>query len=113
LTHHPRSSDSSTSTSPPSISPPSYTTLFRSPRRPGKRSSSFPYFSAHSDHRSGSPPDRGRPLAGRPLPIRPRPGGTGPDCRGSRSEEHTSELQSRENLVCRLLLAKKKKMIRQ
>src|SRR5690606_40038558 len=25
----------------------------------------------------------------------------------SRSEEHTSELQSRENLVCRLLLAKK------
>src|SRR5690606_41131885 len=25
------------------------------------------------------------------------------------SEEHTSELQSRENLVCRLLLAKKKK----
>src|SRR5690606_42001146 len=28
-----------------------------------------------------------------------------------RSEEHTSELQSRENLVCRLLLEKKKKMI--
>src|SRR5690606_39729645 len=27
--------------------------------------------------------------------------------RGSRSEEHTSELQSRENLVCRLLLEKK------
>src|SRR5690606_39392592 len=27
-----------------------------------------------------------------------------------RSEEHTSELQSRENLVCRLLLEKKKKM---
>src|SRR5690606_41798821 len=32
---------------------------------------------------------------------RPRP------CR-RRSEEHTSELQSRENLVCRLLLEKKK-----
>src|SRR5690606_40519960 len=30
-----------------------------------------------------------------------------PECR--RSEEHTSELQSRENLVCRLLLEKKKK----
>src|SRR5690606_40062354 len=29
---------------------------------------------------------------------------------GDRSEEHTSELQSRENLVCRLLLEKKKKM---
>src|SRR5690606_39956012 len=28
-----------------------------------------------------------------------------------RSEEHTSELQSRENLVCRLLLEKKKKHI--
>src|SRR5690606_42013921 len=30
-----------------------------------------------------------------------------PACAG-RSEEHTSELQSRENLVCRLLLEKKK-----
>src|SRR5207302_10094114 len=30
----------------------------------------------------------------------------------SRSEEHTSELQSRENLVCRLLLEKKKKKIK-
>src|SRR5690606_39792128 len=29
--------------------------------------------------------------------------------RTGRSEEHTSELQSRENLVCRLLLEKKKK----
>src|SRR5690606_41247450 len=28
-----------------------------------------------------------------------------------RSEEHTSELQSRENLVCRLLLEKKKKQM--
>src|SRR5690606_41861014 len=30
-----------------------------------------------------------------------------------RSEEHTSELQSRENLVCRLLLEKKKELRRQ
>src|SRR3712207_8483330 len=30
--------------------------------------------------------------------------------RGGRSEEHTSELQSRQYLVCRLLLEKKKKM---
>src|SRR2546430_6098145 len=29
--------------------------------------------------------------------------------RGQRSEEHTSELQSQSNLVCRLLLEKKKK----
>src|SRR2546421_8011330 len=31
------------------------------------------------------------------------------DVSGSRSEEHTSELQSRSDLVCRLLLEKKKK----
>src|SRR5207302_2984935 len=32
---------------------------------------------------------------------------------GLRSEEHTSELQSRENLVCRLLLEKKKQPCKQ
>src|SRR5690606_40374067 len=38
-------------------------------------------------------------------PARRRKGGSG--CpRPGRSEEHTSELQSRENLVCRLLLEK-------
>src|SRR6266496_6780945 len=37
----------------------------------------------------------------------PRP--AGPRRRWSRSEEHTSELQSRRDLVCRLLLEKKKK----
>src|SRR5438270_1208159 len=31
---------------------------------------------------------------------------------GKRSEEHTSELQSQSNLVCRLLLEKKKKNIK-
>src|SRR5688572_17328063 len=31
---------------------------------------------------------------------------------GARSEEHTSELQSQSNLVCRLLLEKKKKNIK-
>src|SRR5215469_17549191 len=35
------------------------------------------------------------------------PSGTGPG--GVRSEEHTSELQSRRDIVCRLLLEKKKK----
>src|SRR5260370_26376728 len=38
--------------------------------------------------------------------CRLRPGAT---CAGLRSEEHTSELQSHLNLVCRLLLEKKKK----
>src|SRR2546430_5821597 len=32
-------------------------------------------------------------------------------CQAGRSEEHTSELQSQSNLVCRLLLEKKKKNI--
>src|SRR2546427_2094401 len=32
-----------------------------------------------------------------------------PKCAEARSEEHTSELQSQSNLVCRLLLEKKKK----
>src|SRR5205807_10112154 len=35
-----------------------------------------------------------------------------PRARGVRSEEHTSELQSPCNLVCRLLLEKKKKLVR-
>src|SRR5215475_16221755 len=39
-----------------------------------------------------------------------RPGSSGETVR---SEEHTSELQSRENLVCRLLLEKKKKNLSQ
>src|SRR2546427_8664190 len=34
------------------------------------------------------------------------------DDRDDRSEEHTSELQSQSNLVCRLLLEKKKKQYR-
>src|SRR5690625_6880876 len=35
---------------------------------------------------------------------------TSPEVNGERSEEHTSELQSRGHLVCRLLLAKKNQM---
>src|SRR5207302_9888830 len=42
------------------------------------------------------------------LPAIPRCEGR-PRLQVDRSEEHTSELQSRENLVCRLLLEKKKK----
>src|SRR5690242_21367227 len=51
-----------------------------------------------------------RPRACRSLPCRPSPR---PGC-GSprpRSEEHTSELQSHVNLVCRLLLEKKNNKI--
>src|SRR5438552_16160419 len=39
------------------------------------------------------------------------PTGAQPAGRDVRSEEHTSELQSPDHLVCRLLLEKKKKMI--
>src|SRR2546428_10391368 len=70
-------------------------------RRP-PRSTLFPYttlfrscFSAVSDPAA----------AGRAMDIR-RPHA---DCR---SEEHTSELQSRSDLVCRLLLEKKKKIVK-
>src|SRR5438874_10043871 len=44
-------------------------------------------------------------------PDRKAPSGTSDTiCSLTRSEEHTSELQSRRDLVCRLLLEKKKKI---
>src|SRR5690625_6775965 len=52
------------------------------------------------------PPRTTDPGPGRTGPVPARlPGGQGPR---RRSEEHTSELQSRGHLVCRLLLEKKK-----
>src|SRR5690606_41474964 len=48
----------------------------------------------------------------RRVQLRPAAGaGLRGDAHPLRSEEHTSELQSRENLVCRLLLEKKKTSI--
>src|SRR5690606_39379834 len=52
----------------------------------------------------GQPAKRAASFARRPARCH---AGPGEDHR--RSEEHTSELQSRENLVCRLLLEKKKR----
>src|SRR2546426_2979794 len=52
------------------------------------------------------PPKAPRRRPGRP--ITPSPDSSSP-ADASRSEEHTSELQSPCNLVCRLLLEKKKK----
>src|SRR6476620_12292299 len=67
-------------------------------RRP--RSTLFPYTSLFRSPRRST----GRPCPrGRPRPPRAAGGPAG------RSEEHTSELQSRQYLVCRLLLEKKKK----
>src|SRR3712207_8897314 len=75
-------------------------------RRP-PRSTLFPYTTLFRSRRStGS----GGGPAGRAAPSGWRPG-RGPPVqrnRWSRSEEHTSELQSRQYLVCRLLLEKKK-----
>src|SRR5215217_8322823 len=70
-------------------------------RRP-PRSTLFPYTTLF---RSGAP--RLRPPRRTARPARgPRAG-----CARTRSEEHTSELQSRQYLVCRLLLEKKKKKL--
>src|ERR671920_1532171 len=66
-------------------------------RRP-PRSTLFPYTTLFRSRPRRSPrPRRARPRAPSAAPRRPR------------SEEHTSELQSRQYLVCRLLLEKKKK----
>src|SRR5258707_11824800 len=70
-----------------------YTTLFRSQRRPrhpqGRRGE-------HGSRDLGTPPGRRHH-----APLREA-------LADRRSEEHTSELQSRQYLVCRLLLEKKK-----
>src|SRR2546430_11887281 len=81
-------------------------------RRP-PRSTLFPYTTLFRSRRfgcppaSGSEPDATARAAGR-NPAHPAPAASSPPA-GGRSEEHTSELQSQSNLVCRLLLEKKKK----
>src|SRR3712207_7642834 len=88
-------------------------------RRP-PRSTLFPYTTLF---RSVPSDDQGvrtsKPTTGRTRKAMPRAAGTRSgagiraESRGrlttARSEEHTSELQSRQYLVCRLLLEKKKK----
>src|SRR5690242_21468193 len=54
----------------------------------------------------GAPPPQAAGQAGAGRPVRPAAAAAGEDT--ARSEEHTSELQSHVNLVCRLLLEKKK-----
>src|SRR3712207_7663140 len=87
-------------------------------RRP-PRSTLFPYttlFRSPAPGRQGRP-DRGhrrrdgRARAGRQGALPRAVGGLSADAAqgARRSEEHTSELQSRQYLVCRLLLEKKKK----
>src|SRR5688572_31661233 len=73
-------------------------------RRP-PRSTLFPYTTLF---RSRSATTRSRTRGSAACrPNTPSSAGTRPRSAGSRSEEHTSELQSQSNLVCRLLLEKK------
>src|SRR5436309_8905563 len=78
-----------------------YTTLFRSPttRREYSAFEIERVVNAHPSVLESAAVGVPSPTGGRSPPVRSR----------RRSEEHTSELQSRENLVCRLLLEKKKK----
>src|SRR5207247_10874267 len=78
-----------------------YTTLFRSGARPRL---------SPARHPRAFPPATGTPCRWRKSLSRNLCRAGLPRTReGSRSEEHTSELQSRVDLVCRLLLEKKKK----
>src|SRR2546430_5358900 len=73
-----------------------YTTLFRSAKRVG------------GDRFPGALADR-QPRQLRVARVRRARPVCGRNAGRERSEEHTSELQSQSNLVCRLLLEKKKK----
>src|SRR3712207_9588163 len=79
-----------------------YTTLFRSGSASGRWRRRSPLAARRRRARQG-PPRWLRASSLLPGSWDPRP-----SHRGARSEEHTSELQSRQYLVCRLLLEKKK-----
>src|SRR3712207_7099061 len=88
-----------------------YTTLFRS--APGGPAEAYAGRGRRGRPAQQAPAreprlPRGRREGARP-PARADPAPARAD-RGPRSEEHTSELQSRQYLVCRLLLEKKKKL---
>src|SRR5205807_9954734 len=88
-----------------------YTTLFRSPRhlqfhRPRGRWTAPRERCAGADGHDPQEPGRARRCDRR---LRGSPDRRSAKATIARSEEHTSELQSPCNLVCRLLLEKKKK----
>src|SRR3712207_7758093 len=85
-----------------------YTTLFRSHarRHEAAENAAAWRFDDHGERRqrrAGGMPEGARVCAGSRRRQRSHRG------HAPRSEEHTSELQSRQYLVCRLLLEKKKK----
>src|SRR5258707_10696850 len=75
-------------------------------RRP-PRSTLFPYTTLFRSEDDARALPRHLAIAERP---RLGPGAGGLSAAAERSEEHTSELQSRQYLVCRLLLEKKKEI---
>src|SRR5688572_31795004 len=79
-----------------------YTTLFRSVRKARLDRPGPPALRAAP----GQPQNRRFVQIGGRRKAQP---GAGQRCLADRSEEHTSELQSQSNLVCRLLLENKKK----
>src|SRR3712207_8383728 len=88
-----------------------YTTLFRSAAQRGEPVLERGELRAQHVPPGVDDPRRGRVQLRRDLRVR-RPQveeRDGHDRSPERSEEHTSELQSRQYLVCRLLLEKKKK----
>src|SRR3712207_6974824 len=82
-----------------------YTTLFRScqPHQLGRFSATLCRSGRHNASKNAAVRDERTDVPFRTLGVSGRGGSVG------RSEEHTSELQSRQYLVCRLLLEKKKK----
>src|SRR3712207_7507081 len=92
--------------------PPPRSTL--SPRPPLSRSEPGGGAERHPDQHQHGPAAPGGGARGRGGSEDRRPRGDRRRIRGGgrkrRSEEHTSELQSRQYLVCRLLLEKKKKI---
>src|SRR5688572_32340651 len=86
-----------------------YTTLFRS-RRDRQREGDFPEIAVTlASERAARACGRSAREADEVPACRKRAAhGTLPELEAKRSEEHTSELQSQSNLVCRLLLEKKK-----
>src|SRR5690349_23404528 len=84
-----------------------YTTLFRSAARGGGSTAAAGPRPARGGRGARARGD-GRRAAHGPGHAARRGAGDRAPARG-RSEEHTSELQSRRDLVCRLLLEKKKK----
>src|SRR2546427_3677374 len=84
-----------------------YTTLFRSTSPPVAARHAIPC--RQSEHGLDGPGYSRSAECGQGR-VPSEPGGGHRDREGTRSEEHTSELQSQSNLVCRLLLEKKKKI---